>query len=280
MKSNHFKFVIPGLELKKAVDKQGNQVMRVSGVASTSDEDTDKEFLDPNGFDLSYFKKQGFVNWNHVKTPEAIIGEPVQVEVTKDGKFYVEADLYPDSKLAQDTYELAKVLSKNSGSRKLGWSIEGKAIERDLLNPKKVTKAMITGVAITPTPKNGNTWLDIVKGEGDIITPDQYEYEKEEDGTITLGNHKPENGGSYYLLDVQKPNGDRIVVDIDFNIKIIGKSLMATQGSGVALKRESLEGDLKYPQEVVKSLTILAKSFEKGLIGESVISKVRDRFSK
>ena len=127
---DRFSFVIPGLELNKAVDSKGNMVMRISGVASTSDVDTDVEELDPNGFDLSYFKKQGFVNWNHNKNPESIIGEPVEAKVTKDGKFYIEADLYPDSKLAQDTYELAKMLGKNSTSRKLGWSIEGKALER------------------------------------------------------------------------------------------------------------------------------------------------------
>jgi hypothetical protein len=48
----------------------------------------------------------------------------------------------------------------------LGFSIEGKAVERDPLNKQRVTKAKITGVAVTHMPKNAQTFADIVKSFG------------------------------------------------------------------------------------------------------------------
>jgi len=166
MKNSRFTFNIP-VELKKSKDAAGKTKMKLAGIASTPDEDADGEFLDPNGFDIQPFLKSGFVNYNHLasKDPSTIIGEPTsKTKVLKNKGLYIEAELYPDSDLAKKTYKLAEVLSKNKSGRKLQWSIEGKAIERDPLNEKRVLKASITGVALTLSPKNSNTYADIVKG--------------------------------------------------------------------------------------------------------------------
>ena len=61
--------------------------------------------------------------------------------------------------------------------RKPGFSVEGRALERDKNNPKKVTKALITNVAMTMTPVNANSFADIVKG---VQTVDFVEDNKEE----------------------------------------------------------------------------------------------------
>lgn len=237
MRSNDFKFFVP-VEFEKAKDKAGNEVMKIAGIASTSDKDSDGEVLDPSGFDLSYFMNNGFINWNHRSKddPATIIGEPTKAEI-KDEGLYVEGILYPDSNLAKKVYDLAKGLEKSS-TRKLGFSIEGKVIERDSLDEKFVKKAKITGLAITPTPKNHNTICDIIKGEYS---------DYEDDFETVIGEENKANGGSQIIIDITKPNGDKITVDKNYNIKVISKST-TTENSG-NLSPASVDEKLKNLQK-------------------------------
>ena len=178
--SKEFKFYTP-LEIRKAKDESGKVVMRLGGIASTADEDSDGEFLDPSGFTIEDFETVGVVNWHHQAKdkPSTIIGEPAVVEIRKDG-FYVETDLYPSSTLAQEVYELAQVMERDSKTRRLGYSIEGVVIERgseDENDPeyKKVKKALITGLAITHMPKNAQTFAQIIKGHVDNLNEEETE---------------------------------------------------------------------------------------------------------
>lgn len=275
---NNFKFFIPGIDIEKSKDERGIEIMRVQGIASVDKKDTDQEILKPSGFDLSYFKKSGFINYNHQakNDPSAIIGEPeASTKITKDGEFFVSAKLYSKSKKAKEVYELAETLKGVDSTRKLGWSIEGKVLERDPFDEKIVTRALITAVAITPTPKCPGTWLDIVKGNftnEDYIYEEQVE-EKTEDGTVFGESYKPENGGQFYILDITKENGDRILVDKQFNIKIVKKSL-TTSDAGAALKKEDLESQLKFPGIVVKSLLTIQKGIELGIIPQNQVELV------
>lgn len=176
---NKFKFFFP-VDISKAKDKDGNEIMRLGGIASTMDKDSDGEFLDPTGFDITEFKKTGLVNWHHQtkNSPAAIIGEPYKAEIRKDG-FYVETDLYADSPLAREVFETAQILAKNSKTRKLGYSIEGTVLEKDENNPKIIKRAIITGLAITHMPKNAQTFADIIKGKGVEIEKEEDEEEEE-----------------------------------------------------------------------------------------------------
>ena len=177
MKENNigegFKFWCP---INKAQDPvidptTGEEIMRLGGIASTSDEDSDGEFLDPKGFDIQPLLSSGLVNWHHQAKgqPATIIGEPSKAEIRPEG-LYIETDLYPSSQIAHDVWELAKTLEKDSKTRRLGYSIEGRVDERkssDRNSPdfNKIIKAVITGVAITHQPKNAQTFANIIKGE-------------------------------------------------------------------------------------------------------------------
>lgn len=169
---NNFGFFMPA-EIVKSKDKDGVEKMQIAGIASTTDEDTDEEILLPKGFDLSYFTESGFVNWHHRQKdkPSAIIGEPSAAKIISGGKqMHVVCDLY-NTPLAKEVYDLGIVLQNQSTSgRRLGFSIEGKVLERDKNNPRIVTKAAITGCAITYQPKNKATIAEIVKADG--TTPD------------------------------------------------------------------------------------------------------------
>lgn len=170
--------------LEKAQDLDpttGEPVMKLGGIASTSDEDSDGEFLDPKGFDIKPLIESGMVNWHHQAKgqPATIIGEPTKAEIRPEG-LYIETELYPSSKIACDVWELAETLEKDSKTRRLGYSIEGKVVKRKSndkksLDYKKIVKAIITGVAITHQPKNPKTFANIIKGEID----DDFEDEEE-----------------------------------------------------------------------------------------------------
>lgn len=167
MSRNKFNFFIPA-EIEKGLDKEGNAVIKVKGICSDDNKDSDEEYLHPSGYDLTYFLSNGFINYNHraKDDPSSIIGEPTMAKIVNNGtQMYMEGILFPSNKKALAVCELAQTLAKYGSTRKLGWSIEGSVIERDPMNPKKITKAKITGVAITPCPKNHNTFVDLVKGE-------------------------------------------------------------------------------------------------------------------
>ena len=183
MKDN-FEFWCELNQVEKAVDeKTGEEIMLLGGIASTIDEDSDGEFLDPRGFDIKPLLKSGLVNWHHqAKTnPGTIVGEPTKAEIRKEG-LYIETQLYPHSQVACDIWELAKTLAKDSKTRRLGYSIEGRVVQRKSDDPtspdyKKIVKAVITGVAITHQPKNPKTFANIIKGD---IDDDLDNEEKEE----------------------------------------------------------------------------------------------------
>lgn len=172
-----FKVFAP-VQLIKATDAQGNKKMRLAGIASTSSKDADGEYLDPNGFELDYFMKYGYMNWNHQtsKDPLALIGKPTQAVKKAEG-LHVDCELFDNNPRAKEVYQLAEILEAQG--HQLGFSIEGKVIERDKTNPKIVKKAKITGCAITPNPKNRDTIAEIIKGEH-FSTLSAYDDEDEE----------------------------------------------------------------------------------------------------
>lgn len=166
------------IHLIKGTDGKGRSKMRLAGIASTSSQDADGEFLDPAGFELDYFLKSGFMNWNHQasKDPLAIIGKPTEA-VTKAEGLYIACDLFENSPRAKEVYELAEIMEAQGIP--LGFSIEGKVLERDAKNPKIVKKAKITGCAITANPKNTDAVAEIIKGHS-FGTLSAYDNEDEE----------------------------------------------------------------------------------------------------
>lgn len=183
--SNKFNFFIPA-----TFEKSGEMGdLKIKGIASSDVKDSDDEFLDPSGFDYTPLLEKGFFNWNHQANKEAgaIIGRPTVAKIVNNGKdFYVEGNLYKGLKQAQDVYNLAQVLENEDPDRRLGFSIEGQAVERDPINPKRIRKARITGVAITHCPKNPNTLLSIMKGEYSEPFIEEKEEEQETEKSMTV----------------------------------------------------------------------------------------------
>ena len=142
--------------------------MWVEGIASNSRRDADKQILKAEGFELDYLMNHGFFNWHHgaSKSAALVIGEPTESRVV-DGQLFVKGFLYDSSPKAREVYDLGRTLEKDSSRRRLGFSIEGKALAFDPQDPSVITKAVIKHVAITFAPKNVDTGMVITKADDD-----------------------------------------------------------------------------------------------------------------
>lgn len=208
--NNKFNFFVPATFSKSGETGK----MSIKGVCSSNTEDSDGEFLDPTGFDFQPLLDKGFFNWNHQanKDANAILGRPTSAQVINNGKdLYVEGYLYKGSQHAKAVYDLANVLEQEDPDRRLGFSIEGQAIERDPINPKRVKRARITGIAITHCPKNPNTLLSIMKGEYSepFIEEEESKEDKELDKAMGVNidiNPESVEGKPKNLIDKDKVN--------------------------------------------------------------------------
>lgn len=187
-------------------DDKRYERMIFEGLASDASEDSEEESMEPNGFIIDRFLKHGLINLDHLTSRSPInksrfwIGAPLDAKV-KDNKFFVKCQLWKKSPEARAFYDKALEMQESGTNRKPGFSIEGKALERDKKNPKKITKALITNVAMTMTPVNANTYADIVKG---IQKQDYIDYSESDNISFKQANILLEMEKDGYLLSIDK----------------------------------------------------------------------------
>lgn len=151
---NHFQFFIETEFYKKQKDTGTHRYIR--GFASVPTEDREGEILDPMGFNIQPLLEYGWINWEHKK--DKIVGIPIEAKISPQG-LYIEAELL-DTAEGNKVWELAQALNKTD-KRNLGFSVEGKVLERDKENPQKIKRAIITDIAVTLKPVNPNTTFEI-----------------------------------------------------------------------------------------------------------------------
>jgi len=134
----------------------------IGGMASTASLDRQGEEVLQRGLDFGEFVQHGWYNDNHQQQTAAAIGVPTSAEYKKGLGWYTKGYLLKGVTRAHDIYNLAKSLAGTP--RRLGFSIEGKILER-LGN--KIVKAIIRNVAITNSPVNTEcTWDLLAKSWG------------------------------------------------------------------------------------------------------------------
>jgi len=162
--NNDFNVYLP-IDTIKSVEPDSNTSKRkiiIAGFASTPAFDFVGESVLPIGIDDSYFKKSGWIDYEHDKNN--IIGVPTANTFTDPQQgLFVEAELFPDNKYVMGILELSHQLEESGLNRKLGFSIEGRVVERDEANPKVITKVSITGVAVTKNPANSEATWDYIQ---------------------------------------------------------------------------------------------------------------------
>lgn len=158
--------------VKSAEGEDGS--WKFAGIASDETEDADGEVILRKAIDLSYAQERGYVNWNHSKSPADQIGyltkcvmvdEPLRdelskslgTEVKKTATVYVEGALYPTVPRAQEVQNIMKSMPLTYGG--LGLSVEGSLAKAG----KRITRAIVRGVAFTPYPAHTKTLVTLAK---------------------------------------------------------------------------------------------------------------------
>lgn len=154
---DNFKFIIPA-ELVKGQDGE----WKVAGLASTPSVDKQGEVIVPAGIDGTPIAQgKGFFNFDHDNSPESTIGVLDSYKKSSNG-MYVEGRLFKNHSRAKAIYEIMTSLNKGDKGR-VGMSVEGKVVERDIANPKIIKRCIIKNVALTLSPVNQDTYADIIK---------------------------------------------------------------------------------------------------------------------
>lgn len=153
---DNLKFFI-GADIAKSEDGENRRLIR--GYASTADEDRQGESLLQKGLDISDFLNHGYFNYDHDNS--IILGYPHQTCRVDDKGLYVEGELFKGIDMADRIWDLALAIKKSNAPRRVGFSVEGKVLERE---GNRIRKAKIYNVAITTNPVNTNcTWEAVVK---------------------------------------------------------------------------------------------------------------------
>lgn len=157
--SDVFSFCLP-FDVLKSTDANSDE-WRIGGYASTSSEDRQGDEIVQKGLDYDDFVNYGWFNFDHHN--DQILGYPDKDKCKIDSHgFYVEGTLLKGVETAKNMWETALALQKSGANRKLGFSVEGKVLQRNALG--KIVKAKIYNVAITPNPVNTScTWDALVK---------------------------------------------------------------------------------------------------------------------
>lgn len=165
-----FEWYVPGcvdIDLEKAeVSGEDPEITRpIKGWCSTEALDRQEEIVVAKGLDFSEFVQFGYYNDNHKQDTASVLGEP-RTAVFKSQKWWTEGNLYRGYAPADRVWELAKAMKKSGARRKLGFSIEGKVLERDGRN--RILRAKVRNVAITNCPVNTEcTWEAVTKSFAD-----------------------------------------------------------------------------------------------------------------
>ena len=165
--STPFRFHVPADAFEKALP-DGRKSKRIGGIVTTPNRDQQDETVGLAGLDFSEFEKSGYFNDNHGKSTTDLVAFPdMGVRRVKAG-----AELPNGQKAKADgvwaegilvghkgdeVYQIAKDLQGTG--RSLGFSIEGKILERDPLDPRHVAKAKVVNIAVTHCPVNAETEL-------------------------------------------------------------------------------------------------------------------------
>jgi len=165
-----FDFEFPVEFFEKADAAPGKQ-RRIGGIASLESRDRQGEIILQRGLDFSDFIANGWFNDNHSKETTDILGYPEEVKFFRKGQtlptgrkapangHWVEGYLI-DVKKSDEVWNLGKALQKTN--RRLGFSVEGKILERTGAGNRTIAKALVRNVAITNCPVHTGARMDIL----------------------------------------------------------------------------------------------------------------------
>ena len=248
-KSDHFTIWQPGVvELLKSEDGQSDAdaPRRIGGYCSTEHLDRQSEVVLQNGLDFTDFIKHGSFNDNHNQATAALVGIPETAEFHSGKGWYATGHLLKGFPRADEIWSLAKSLEPTS--RRLGFSIEGKVVER---RGNHIVKAKIRNVAVTNCPVNPNcTWDVLAKS---------FDSEEVLERAMTAGHAiKPESGGRVVIPQDLEHDEVKQVWKCDH--KGCKKAFRSQKGYDTHMASAHAEKSLYSASRVVRGLHELSKS--------------------
>lgn len=166
MEEDDFSLYVPGHQdtgfsiIEKAGSKEDiEQTRPIGGHCSTESLDRQDEVVVAKGLDFSEFVAWGWFNDNHKQATAEVLGYPKLARLEKS-RWWTEGNLITGFPPSDKIWELAKALKKSGAPRKLGFSIEGKVLQRDGGN--RIVRAKVRNVAITNCPVNTDCSWDIM----------------------------------------------------------------------------------------------------------------------
>ena len=162
------------MPLQKSQGATNDQRM-ICGMASCETRDLQREIIFQKGIDPTPALESGFINWDHGKGPEDQIGVPTKLEVcriedhpimSKSGLHgwgtWCEGMLFKGHYRADQVWNLVNALDTGGYDRRLAWSVQGRAIERDNLH-NVVTKSQMYHMALTHQPVQTDSFAQVLK---------------------------------------------------------------------------------------------------------------------
>lgn len=167
-----------GMVLEKSREASDKH-WRVQGIASCELPDSDNEEMVQKGIDCSPLLEWGQINWDHQdvrKGPDFLIGEPLETAVVSAKDFaeqlgksfdgpalWTVGELYQDNPIAQGVWRYLEAQKAGLRRRRLGWSVQGRILQRDKLRPRRIVKSAVHHLAITHQPILRFTFADLAK---------------------------------------------------------------------------------------------------------------------
>ncbi len=160
METDDFYVWVPGsVDILEKASENIEDTRPIGGFCSTDRLDRQGEVVVQKGLDFGEFVKHGYFNDNHRQGTADILGYP-STAVLKGGRWWTEGNLLKNFGPADKVWELAKALKASGAPRRLGFSIEGKILERGQRN--RILRATVRNVAITNCPVNTECTWDVL----------------------------------------------------------------------------------------------------------------------
>lgn len=261
-KEKDFKFHVP-VELVKG--KDDSDEWQIKGIASTEDQDLQGEIVSQNGLDISALKAgRGLFNWDHQKGPENVLGQIEDADfIQHEGNkaLMVKGYLFKNQDRSKAFHNILSSVKKGNGPR-VHMSVEGKIMERDNFNARKINKARIDKVALTLDPVNPYTYAELCKS---LVVSDGPEKNSESgDSQVQASENIKET------IELDKESVEKL-------LDVAQKALAAGAGytkapearsDGEAMTQESMERDpttVTYREKKKKNRKEMVKSIIDGL---------------
>jgi hypothetical protein len=162
MEEDEFIIFQPGVEIIEKAGEDPEQTRPIGGHCSTENLDRQEEVVVAKGLDFTEFVSFGYFNDNHKQDTSAVLGYPKMARLENGTRWWTEGNLLVGYPPADRIWELAKSLKKSRAPRSLGFSIEGKVVQRDSGN--RIMRAKVRNVAITNCPVNTDcSWSIMAK---------------------------------------------------------------------------------------------------------------------